>query len=236
MKKSIYLSGIAAVLIIAGALYFYTRKPAQEPRSNLILEQQVASGQMTFFVTSINPGKGADLDGLEGADNHCQALAGAAGAGNKEWRAYLSKIASNSSPAVNARDRIGKGPWVNFEGTIIANNLEELHNGNNLNKQTALTEKGSAVNGRGDTPNLHDILTGSDPLGRTIATSTDTTCGNWTSDNEGSAMVGHHDRQGLRDDAPSVSWNSSHLSRGCSLEALASSGGGGLFYCFAANK
>jgi hypothetical protein len=142
-------------------------------------------------------------------------------------------MAIGDVPAVNAADRIGKGPWHNVQGILIANNLEELHSGNSINKQTALTEKGTVVNGRGDSPNVHDILTGSQASGQAISGTADTTCGNWTKSGEGAAMVGHHDRLGLADDAPSKSWNSSHLSRGCGLEALASSGGGGLFYCFA---
>ena len=192
---------------------------------------------MTFFITSAGPGNGADLGGLEGADAHCQQLAEAAGAGDRTWRAYLSTQASGGAPAVNARDRIGEGPWQNAEGVVIAATSTELHDGNNLNKETALTESGEVVNGRGDSPNRHDILTGSQPDGTAFAGGDDRTCGNWTrSGAEGAAMVGHHDRQGLRDDAPSRSWNSSHPSRGgCSQEALRGTGGDGLFYCFAAN-
>jgi len=192
---------------------------------------------MTFFITSAGPGNGADLGGLEGADRHCQQLAEAAGAGGRTWRAYLSAQASGGAPAVNARDRIGEGPWQNAEGVVIAGDLEELHDGNNLNKETALTESGELVNGRGDSPNRHDILTGSQPDGTAFAGGDDRTCGNWTlSGAEGAAMVGHHDRMGLRDDAPSRSWNSSHPSRGgCGQEALRGTGGDGLFYCFAAN-
>jgi hypothetical protein len=191
---------------------------------------------MSFFITSTNPGKGADLGGLEGADRHCQQLAAAAGAGGKTWRAYLSTSASGGGSAVNARDRIGAGPWVNARGEQIAASVAELHGASNkLTKQTALTEKGEPVNGRGDTPNNHDILTGTQADGTAIAGSDDRTCGNWTKSGEGAAMVGHHDRQGLRDDEPSRSWNASHPSRGCSLEALRGTGGGGLIYCFAAN-
>ena len=166
-------------------------------------------------------------------------LAQAVGAGNRTWHAYLSTSASGGQPAVNARDRIGQGPWQNAKGVVIARNVDELHGNNNLNKQTALTEKGEVVNGRGDTPNMHDILTGSQPDGRAFTGSDDMTCHNWTSSGEGAAMLGHHDRQGLRDDDASKSWNSSHLSRGtgggCSQEALRSTGGNGLFYCFAVN-
>ena len=192
------------------------------------------SSPMSFFITSVNPGKGADFGGLEGADRHCQALATAAGAGGRTWRAYLSASATAQSPAVNARDRIGFGPWVNAKGEVIARDVDELHRANRINKQTALTEKGTVISGRGDTPNLHDILTGSQPDGRAFSGNEDRTCGNWTRSGEGSAMVGHHDRIGLRDDEPSRSWNASHPSRGCGLDALKATGGGGLLYCFAA--
>ena len=190
---------------------------------------------MTFFVTSVGSGKGADLGGLAGADQHCQALAQAAGAGGKTWRAYLSTQAIGGTPAVNARDRIGHGPWQNAKGVVIARDITALHGANNLNKQTALTEKGDVVNGRGDTPNMHDILTGSQPDGTAFAGPEDRTCGNWIkSGSEGAAMLGHHDRMGLTEEPPAKSWNSSHLSRGgCSQDALKSTGGAGLFYCFA---
>jgi hypothetical protein len=200
---------------------------------------QAQPTDMTFFITSVGSGKGADLGGLKGADQHCQSLAQAAGAGSRTWHAYLSTSASGGQPAVNARDRIGKGPWKNAKGVVIAKDVDELHGTNNLNKQTALTEKGEPVNGRGDTPNMHDILTGSQADGRAFTGSDDTTCSNWTSSGAGAAMVGHHDRQGLRDDDASKSWNSSHKSRGtdggCSQEALRGTGGNGLFYCFAVN-
>jgi hypothetical protein len=194
-------------------------------------------GPFSFFVTSANPGKGADFGGLNGADRHCQALAASAGAGGHTWRAYLSASASASTPAVHARDRIGKGPWRNTRGTVVATGVDDLHSAsNNLTKSTALTEKGEMVSGRGDAVNLHDILTGSQPDGRAVPGSADTTCGNWTKGGaEGSAIVGHHDRRGLRDDETSRSWNASHGSRGCSLDALKGTGGGGLLYCFAAN-
>jgi hypothetical protein len=198
--------------------------------------QGSGAGGMTFFVTSAGPGKGADLGGLEGADRHCQSLAQAAGAGSHTWRAYLS---TQGAGAVNARDRIGKGPWQNAKGVVIAKDVAELHGANHLTKQTALTEKGDVVNGRGDTPNTHDALTGSQPDGTAFTGSEDRTCGNWTKSGQGSAMVGHTDRIGLRDDEPSRSWNSSHPSRGpdggCSQNDLKSTGGNGLFYCFAAN-
>ena len=191
--------------------------------------------EMTFFITSAGSGKGGDLSGLAGADKQCQVLAQAAGAGGKTWHAYLS---TQGASAVSARDRIGAGPWQNAKGTVIAKNLTELHSANNnITKQTALNEKGEVVNGRGDTPNMHDILTGSQPDGTAFAAGDDRTCGNWTKSGHGAAMVGHHDRQGLRDDDASKSWNSSHTTRGpdggCSQNDLKSTGGNGLFYCFA---
>jgi hypothetical protein len=195
------------------------------------LAQQSA---MTFFVTSTGSGKGADFGGLAGADAHCQKLAAAVGAGKHTWRAYLSTSATPSSAAVNARDRIGAGPWQNTKGVVVASNVAELHGNNNLNKQTALTEKGETVKGGGDTPNQHDILTGSQPDGTAFTGAQDTTCGNWTKSGEGSAIVGHFDRRGLDDSAAAKSWNSSHGSRGCSDQALISTGGAGYIYCFAA--
>ena len=194
------------------------------------------SNPTTFFVTSTNPGDGANLGGLAGADKHCQTLAEAVGAGgSRVWRAYLSTNAAGGSAAVNARDRIGRGPWQNAKGVVIAKDIDELHGNNNLSKQTALTEKGTVVNGRGDKPNMHDVLTGSSPDGRALPADKDLTCGNWTSGGAGSAMVGHHDRMGLDDSAPARSWNSSHPSKGCSLDNLRTTGGVGLYYCFAAN-
>jgi hypothetical protein len=192
---------------------------------------------MTFFVTSVGPGKGADLGGLNGADKHCQQLAQAAGAGSHTWHAYLSTQTANGQPAVNARDRIGKGPWTNAKGVVVAKDLTELHGQNNLSKQTAISEKGEIINGRGDTPNRHDVLTGTQSDGTAFAAGEDRTCSNWTSSTKGAAMVGHTDRQGLRDDDTSKSWNASHSSRGsdggCSQNDLRSTGGDGLFYCFA---
>ncbi|MCC7485928.1 MAG: hypothetical protein IT529_13210 [Burkholderiales bacterium] len=188
---------------------------------------------MTFFVTSRGAGKGADFGGLGGADAHCQMLAREAGAGLRTWRAYLSTTAGADSPTRHARERIGNGPWRNAKGVIVARNLDELHGANNLDKQTALTEKGEVVNGMGDTPNMHDILTGSTPGGMAMGGPGDTTCGNWTSSGKGAAIVGHHDRRGLREDEPSRSWNSSHATRGCGEEALRATGGAGLLYCFA---
>jgi hypothetical protein len=196
---------------------------------------QAQQSEISFFITSAGPGKGGDLGGLDGADQLCQLLGATAGAGTKTWRAYLSTQGPN---AVNARDRIGRGPWLNAKGLIVAKDLAELHGQNNVNKQTALTEKGNQVNGRGDTPNMHDILTGSKPDGTAFPPGEDRTCGNWTKSGAGAAMVGHHDRQGLGDDDASKSWNSSHASRGpdggCSQNDLKSTGGNGLFYCFVA--
>ncbi len=195
-----------------------------------------SSTGLSFFVSSTGSGRGGDLGGLAGADRLCTTLATAVGAGNKTWRAYLStQPAPGSETAVYARDRIGKGPWRNAKGVVIAQNVTELHGTNNINKQTALTEKGEVVNASGDTPNMHDILTGSQPDGTAIAGGVDTTCRNWTSSGEGAAMVGHHNRAGLDDSAPSKSWNSSHQSRGCSLDALKATGGDARIYCFAAN-
>jgi len=189
---------------------------------------------MTFFVTSVGIGRGADLGGLAGADAHCQALAAAVGAGGRTWRAYLS---TQGAGAVNARDRIGAGPWQNALGVVVARSVADLHSeANAMTKASNINERGQVVNGRGDTPNEHDVLTGSQEDGTAFAAGEDRTCRNWTfSGAEGSAMVGHHDRIGLRDDAPSRSWNTSHPSRGCSQDNLRSSGGAGLFYCFATN-
>jgi hypothetical protein len=190
---------------------------------------------MTFFVTSAGSGKGADLGGLEGADQLCRTLASTVdAAGNRQWRAYLS---TQGADAVNARDRIGRGPWQNAKGVVVARSVDELHGNNNLTKETAINEKGGIVNGRTDKPNTHDMLTGSKADGRAFPAGDDMTCGNWTKGGaEGAAYLGHHDRQGLKDDEVSRSWNSSHASRGgCSLPALNGSGGAGLFYCFAAN-
>jgi hypothetical protein len=191
-----------------------------------------ASNGMTFFVTSTGSGNGADFGGLAGADQHCQTLAAAAGAGNHTWHAYLS---TQGPGAVNARDRIGQGPWRNASGVVIAKNLAELHGYNDLNKQTALTEKGQIVNGFGDTPNRHDVLTGSQPDGTAFGGSDDMTCGNWTKSAGGSAMVGHADRKGSSPQPAGWSWNSSHKTRGCSDAELATTGSAGYLYCFATN-
>lgn len=190
---------------------------------------------MSFFITSVGIGNGGDLGGIAGADAHCQMLAAAVGAGNLSWRAYLSLAAAGGAPAVNARDRIGTGPWYNANGTLIAANVADLHGDvqrdrANINKEFALDEKGEQVNGRGDQPNQHDILTGSDSHGRLpVGSAATTTCNNWTSSGEGYAVVGHHDRAG----GGNSSWNSAHLSRSCGQEDLIATGGAGLLYCFA---
>ncbi|MGQ0749946.1 MAG: hypothetical protein ACT4PS_05370 [Betaproteobacteria bacterium] len=209
---------MAAALLLAGA-------------GGTALAQQA---RMTFFITSEGNGQGANFGGLAGADRHCQKLATAAGAGFRTWRAYLSQSAWGDQPAIHARERVGRGPWQNAKGVVIAKDIDDLHSPNNkINKDTALTEKWDKVNGRGDKPNMHDILTGSQPDGIAFHGSDDRTCNNWRSGDAGQAVVGHHDRIGLRDDDASRSWNSSHPSRGCSLEALRMSGGAGLLYCFA---
>lgn len=196
--------------------------------------QTAGPGNMTFFITSANPGRGGDLGGLAGADAICTALARAAGApATRTWRAYLSAQATPQAPAVNARDRIGRGPWQNIAGTVIGADVEALHRDSGITVATGLTEKGERVPGRGSSPNQHDILTGTQSDGTAVAGSDDRTCRNWTSATDGSALVGHHDRMGLDDSAAAKSWNSSHGSRGCSLDALRATGGAGQFYCFA---
>lgn len=187
----------------------------------------------TFFITSANPGRGGDLGGLAGADALCERLAATAGVGGRDWRAYLSTQASGGVAAVNGRDRIGNGPWVNAKGVVIARNVAELHGNNNVNKETALTETGAVVPARPDPENKHDMMTGSQPDGTAFPPGKDVTCSNWTSSNEGGAMVGHHNRNGTNPDPiANVSWNSSHVTPGCSMPALASVGGAGLLYCF----
>jgi hypothetical protein len=220
---------VYAFLILLGSSFVLAQQPAQQP------PQQ----PMTFFVTSAGSGDGAKLGGLAGADQICQTRAQAVGAGNHTWHAYLSTQASGGQPAVNARDRIGTGPWYNAKGARIAKDVGDLHGdtldqarlGSNLGKQTALTEKGALNNGVGDTPNTHDILTGSQPDGRAFADGMDHTCSNWTSDSTGTAQLGHSDRNG----GGNNSWNSAHPSRGCSQDNLVSTGGAGLLYCFAIN-
>lgn len=201
-----------------------------------VFGQSAPKQPMSFFVTSVGPGNGANLGGLEGADAQCQKLAKAVGAGDKTWRAYLSTQAADGKPAVNARDRIGQGPWFNAKGAQIAKGVADLHGdtlesarlGNLITKNNAVTEKGDLVNGLGDKPNTHDVLTGSQPDGRAYTDSADHTCKNWTSEGDGVAQLGHHDRNG-----GGISWNSAHPSRGCSQANLVATGGAGLFYCFA---
>jgi hypothetical protein len=227
--KKIQPAIAAVTLVIASSFLMFAQQPGQ----------QAPPQPMSFFITSAGSGKGANLGGLAGADRICQTLAGAVGSGNKTWHAYLSISAANGKPAVNARDRIGSGPWYNAKGEKIANGLADLHGdtaelarlGNNLVKLSALTEKGNIVNGRGDTPNTHDMLTGSQTDGTAYTDGADHTCGNWTSDTTGTAQLGHSDRNG----AGNTSWNSAHPSRGCSQDNLVSTGGAGLFYCFAIN-
>jgi len=230
----------AAVLLVGAAVAIPQARqqpPAAPPQGQAPAQPPGRGGPpppMTFFVTSVGLGKGANLGGLAGADAHCQALASAAGAGDRQWRAYLS---TQGPSAVNARDRIGKGPWVNVKGQSVGRDLEHLHGdtlelarlGNTLTRVTALSEKGERITGAGETPNMHDILTGSQPDGRAYTDAQDHTCNNWTSEDAGSAQVGHHDRAG----GPNISWNSVHATKGCSQQALIGTGGAGLFYCFA---
>ena len=220
MKKIIFSLSALALLLTLGT----PTATAQEADSSL-----------SFFITSAGPGNGADLGGLEGADAHCQTLAEDVGAGEKTWRAYLSATATDTSEAVHARDRIGEGPWYNAEGVLVAESVDDLHSDdNNLGKETSLTEAGDVVNGRGDDPNMHDILTGTQLDGTAFDGEDDSTCSNWTSSGEdGSAQVGHHDRTGGGDNP--TSWHSAHGSRGCSQANLQGTGGNGLFYCFATN-
>jgi len=225
MRLSILASAAAMSLVWSGSLQ---------------AQQAPQSPDMTFFVTSAGPGKGADLGGLEGADRRCQELAQTVGAGNKTWRAYLSTQAVGGAQAVNARDRIGRGPWQNSKKEVIAQNVDDLHSANNkLGTTASLTERGTTVAGVGWTPNYHDVLTGSQPDGRAFPPGEDRTCGNWTKSGAGAAMLGHIDRRGLADTEQARSWNSSHPSRGseggCSQADLRSTGGNGLIYCFAAN-
>ena len=234
MNTTMRLSTLVPTLATAALMTFglgATVKAQQPPPQ---------SPNMTFFITTAGLGKGADLGGLEGADRQCQALAQAAGAGGKTWRAYLSTQAVGGAQAVNARDRIGKGPWQNFKGEVVAQNVDDLHGDNNkLGMPISLTERGAMVAGVGYNPNYHDILTGTQTDGTAFPPGEDRTCRNWTSSTQGTAMLGHGDRKGLRDDAAAKSWNSSHPSRGseggCSQADLRSTGGFGLFYCFAAN-
>jgi hypothetical protein len=224
MNASRKFALVASVALAAGASGSQAQQaPPQAPN-------------MTFFVTSTGPGKGGDLGGLAGADAHCQTLAQGAGAGGKTWRAYLStKSGPQPEPApVNARDRIGNGPWQNFKGEVVAQNVDDLHSdGNKLSMQNSLTERGSMVAGVGYTPNYHDVITGSQMDGKGLPGNLDLTCNNWTSPTFGKAMVGHIDRKGLTDTVFAKSWNASHMSRSCSPDDLRATGGNGLFYCFA---
>jgi hypothetical protein len=221
MKTATRLSVLATATLIAMA------------GSALAQQQPPQAPNMTFFVTSVGSGKGANLGGLDGADAHCQRLGTAAGAGSKVWRAYLSTNAAAGS--VNARDRIGRGPWQNFKGEMVAKDVDELHSDNNkLSQDTTLTERGQKVSGFGMTPNWHDVLTGSNIDGRAWPGNMNLTCNNWTSEQFGSASVGHIDRRGGADTVFQKSWNSSHMSRACSQPDLVATGGNGLFYCFAA--
>lgn len=238
-KRHLFLLSSAAAAVAVLAACTSTPMPSAAPAALAT----PATGPFSFFVTSAGSGNGANLGGLAGADAQCQKLATGVGAGSKTWRAYLSvpgafANASTNTPAVpstNARDRIGAGPWFNAKGQLIASNVEQLHTGNLINKDTALDERGAVVKGRGDTPNEHDILTGSRADGTAFAPQTDTTCKGWTSSTDGSAIVGHHDRIGPLPDNWAKSWNFSHQSAGCSQEALVRTGGSGRFYCFAAN-
>ena len=195
---------------------------------------QAQQSNMTFFITSVGSGKGADLGGLAGADAHCQSLAAAAGAGSKTWHAYLSTNSAPGGPGVNARDRIGTGPWQNAKGVVIAKDVADLHANPNINKETGLDEKGERTKVRGDTPNMHDMLTGSTLEGRAFPGNLNLTCSNWTSSTFGSAMLGHSDREGIADTVYQHSPFSSHMSRDCTQPGLVATGGNGLFYCFAA--
>ena len=229
MKRSRSGIALATALLAAGCSDMMPMRTSDTSANS----GAAGTSGMTFFITSRGSGNGADYGGLAGADRHCQMLASAAGAGGHTWHAYLSTQGAN---AVDARDRIGKGPWRNAKGVVVADSVAELHGSNNLNKETALTENGDRVNGRGDTPNRHDILTGSKPDGTAFTGSDDMTCGNYTKSGEGNVMLGHHDRSGTNPDpVANVSWNSSHKSAGCSEPLLAKTGSAGYLYCFATN-
>jgi hypothetical protein len=227
MQERMMLRAVTIAMVALGVVGCASTSMAPQPQ---------AQPSTSFFITSMNPGKGADFGGLAGADGYCKYLADAAGVGGgKTWRAYLSTQPSGSTPAVNAKDRIGKGPWQNAKGVVIAKDVAELHGTNNLNKTTALNERGGLVNSRTETPNYHDIVTGTQPDGTAFPAGDDKTCGNWTKFGDGTAIVGHFDRAGLGTPEAAQSWNSSHPTRGCSLPQLNSTGGGGFLYCFAAN-
>jgi hypothetical protein len=228
MTRNSTVFTIAGLFVLGGACLVFAQAPGAQPPM-----------PMSFFVTSVGNGDGANLGGLAGADAHCQALAAAVGAGSKTWHAYMSTQAANGQPAVNARDRIGSGPWYNAKGARVAQNVGDLHGdtldqarvGNALTKANDLTEKGDTIKGVGDMPNEHDMLTGSMPDGRAYTDGMDHTCNNWTSDSTGTAQLGHADRNG----GGNVSWNSAHPSRGCSQANLVATGGAGHYYCFAIN-
>ena len=235
MNRISTVLAVSALFVLGGACLVFAQAPgAQGPGG-----AQAPKMPMSFFVTSVGNGDGANLGGLAGADAHCQALAAAAGSGDKTWHAYLSTQAANGQPAVNARDRIGSGPWYNAKGARVAQNVGDLHGdtldqarvGNALNKANDVTEKGDTIKGVGDMPNEHDMLTGSMPDGRAYSDGMDHTCNNWTSNGMGTAQLGHADRNG----GGNVSWNSAHPSRGCSQANLVTTGGAGHYYCFAIN-
>ena len=229
------IQAITASIVLAGAVIGTTwaRSGSPEPEGAVDSPQPTAQEAMAFFITSAGPGDGANLGGLEGADAHCETLAAAQGAGGRGWMAYLSTINEDGSAAVHARDRIGSGPWHNQAGALIADNVDELHSdAANLTRESILTEMGDMVNGRGDSPNMHDILTGSNLDGTAFTGEGYDNCGNWTGNGEGSTRVGHHDRTGGGQNP--TSWNSAHSSRGCSQENLQGTGGNGFYYCFAA--
>ena len=235
------MRGIKLLAVSAFSLFAASAALAQQPPAAPAAPPALPQApNMSFFVTGNGPGKGADLGGIEGADRHCQTLAERHGAGGKTWRAYLSTQPADGKPAVNARDRIGNGPWQNFKGTVVATSVDDLHSANNkLGVDNSLSERGLIIPYRGFVPNRHDVLTGSNMQGRAFPAGEDRTCKNWTSSTQGAAMVGHIDKMGLRDDEESKSWNASHPSRGpdggCSATDLRGTGGDGLFYCFASN-
>lgn len=231
MKKILLI--VVGVLLVVGIAFYAYLTFFSENGTAMDQNKDSADTSMSFFVTSVNPGDGGNLGGIKGADAYCASLAEGAGVTGKTWRAYLSSGATADNPVVNARDRIGSGPWYNARGVLIASDVEALHTENGISKENALTETGNVVSGRGDEVNMHDILTGSNANGYYAIGDTDLTCNNWTSGDTGSAMVGHHDRIGFNDSEVMKSWNASHRTTGCSLEAFKSSGGAGLFYCFA---
>lgn len=238
MKRFVHI--LLTAILVSGCTASLEKSSSSE--TNSVDTTKSATGPMSFFITSVGMGDGANLGGLEGADAHCQKLASDAGADSQTWRAYLSASGkfdfanpANNVASVHARDRIGKGPWFNANGVLIARDIEHLHQGNNISKETGLSEKGEVINGRGDKPNEHDILTGSRADGTAFSPHADTTCGNWTKNGEGSAVVGHHDLSGPMPDNWAKSWNFAHPSKGCSQDGLKSTGGAGLFYCFAEN-